>query len=68
MLWTFNRIALAILGVLFASGIAVAQTEPRGAPHVQLQKTIGQSQSSQPQVFPSLIVMNARGASMQAAS
>lgn len=62
---TFNRIALAILGGLFASSVALAQTAPPAAPHVQLQKTIGQSQSSQPQVFPSLIVMNARGATLQ---
>jgi hypothetical protein len=42
--------------------IVFAQTAPNPPPHVPLQKTIGQAR---PAVVPSLIVMNARGASLQ---
>ena len=57
-----SNVAIALMGALFASGLAFAQSPPPAAPHVPLQKTIGQHQ---PQVFPSLIVMNSAGASLQ---
>jgi hypothetical protein len=48
---------------LFCSpGLASAQTASSTPPHVPLQKTIGQAR---PEVVPSLIVLNARGASLQ---
>jgi hypothetical protein len=48
---------------LFSSpGLALAQTATTRPPHVPLQKTIGQAK---PEVVPSLIVLNARGASLQ---
>jgi hypothetical protein len=48
---------------LFCSrGLALAQTATTMPPHVPLQKTIGQAR---PEVVPSLIVLNARGASLQ---
>src|SRR5215813_14085752 len=49
---------------LFSSpGLALAQTATtKPPPHVPLQKTIGQAK---PEVVPSLIVLNARGASLQ---
>jgi len=49
---------------LFSSpGLALAQTATtKPLPHVPLQKTIGQAK---PEVVPSLIVLNARGASLQ---
>ena len=56
------RVAVTLTGLLCAPGIALAQTAP---PHVHLQKTIGQHEAAKTQVFPSLIVMNARGASLQ---
>ena len=51
--------ASALVG---AAGIASAQTQGGTAPHVQLQKTIGQAK---PDIVPSLIVMNSRGATLQ---
>jgi hypothetical protein len=75
MIRLFNgagHLAIAVVIALAAPGLAFAQTTPASAPtasatapHVPLQKTIGQKQSQQPQVFPSLIVMNSRGATMQ---
>ena len=48
---------------LFCSpGLALAQTASSTPAHVPLQKTIGQAR---PEVVPSLIVLNARGASLQ---
>lgn len=48
---------------LFVSGTAFAQTQnPAHPPHVPLQKTIGQHK---PDIVPSLIVLNSRGATMQ---
>ena len=41
---------------------ASAQTQGGATPHVQLQKTIGQAK---PDIVPSLIVMNSRGATLQ---
>src|SRR5215468_9713108 len=43
-------------------GLTLAQTGTTPPPHVPLQKTIGQSK---PEVVPSLIVLNARGATLQ---
>jgi hypothetical protein len=57
-----NRVIMAVIGLSFASTVAFAQTAPSATPHVPLQKTIGQTQA---QVFPSLIVMNSRAASLQ---
>jgi hypothetical protein len=58
-----NRIAWTIITVLFCAPIsAMAQTGTPAAPHVPLQRTIGQAR---PEIVPSLIVMNARGASLQ---
>jgi hypothetical protein len=47
--------------VLMNSGAAYSQS-PAPAPHVPLQKTIGQGN---PQVVPSLFVLNSRGASLE---
>ena len=54
-------LAVAVL-LLCAPVLVFAQTAPNPPPHVPLQKTIGQAR---PAVVPSLIVMNARGASLQ---
>jgi hypothetical protein len=51
--------ASALVG---AVDIASAQTQGGATPHVQLQKTIGQAK---PDIVPSLIVMNSRGATLQ---
>jgi hypothetical protein len=61
MLDRSDCMAIVFAAALFAPGMAFAQTSPP-TPHVHLQKTIGQHHS---QVFPSLIVMNSRGASLQ---
>jgi hypothetical protein len=56
-----KRIYIACLlaaGLIFSSEFALAQTEPGKMP----QKTIGQGK---PELVPSLIVLNARGASLQ---
>jgi hypothetical protein len=62
---TKNRTAcilMTFVGLLCVPGLALAQTATAAPPHVPLQKTIGQAG---PQIEPSLIVMNARGASLQ---
>jgi hypothetical protein len=56
------RNTAAIAGLICMTGFAMAQSAPPAPPHVPGQKTIGQHQ---PQVFPSLIVFNARGATLQ---
>jgi hypothetical protein len=58
-----NRTSCMIIALLL-SGIApaLAQTAPSMQLHVPLQKEIGQSK---PEIVPSLIVMNARGANLQ---
>lgn len=53
---------IATVTVMIASGLSFGQTSPPSPQHVPLQKTIGQAK---PAVVPSLIVMNARGASLQ---
>ena len=55
-------IVLTAVGLLCSPGLAFAQTASSTPPHVPLQKTIGQAK---PEVVPSLIVLNARGASLQ---
>jgi hypothetical protein len=54
-----SLIALAAAGLLFATAPSFAQ-QPQ--PHVPLQKTIGKAK---PDIVPSLIVMNSRGATLQ---
>ena len=53
---------LAVTGFLGVQQTVFAQSATTAPAHVPLQKTIGQSK---PQVVPSLIVLNARGASLQ---
>ena len=57
--------ALAVAGLLCTPQALSAQTAPASAPHVPLQKTIGQSGQAKPEVVPSLYVLNSRGASLQ---
>ena len=58
-----NRTGCMIIALLLCGAApALAQTTPPAPAHVPLQKTIGQAG---PDIVPSLIVMNARGASLQ---
>jgi hypothetical protein len=58
-----NRSGSMIITLLLCSvAPALAQTAPSTSDNVPLQKTIGQTK---PEIVPSLIVMNARGASLQ---
>jgi len=58
-----NRTGCMIAAILLCGATsALAQTTPATPEHVPLQKTIGQAG---PDIVPSLIVMNARGASLQ---
>ena len=60
---TMNARSCMVIALLVcAPGSALAQTTPSTPPHMPLQKTIGQAK---PEIEPSLIVMNARGASLQ---
>ena len=58
-----NRTSCMIIALLL-SGVApaLAQTTTSTPQHMQLQKTIGQAK---PEIVPSLIVINARGANLQ---
>src|SRR5215472_774733 len=58
---------MTALGLLYPPGLGFAQTASSAPPHVPLQKAIGQPEGGQakPEVVPSLIVLNARGASLQ---
>jgi len=58
-----TRIFIAVAGLLSAPVLALAQTAAPPPAHVPLQKTIGQTGASD--IVPSLIVMNARGATLQ---
>ena len=58
-------IVLTAVGLLYSPGLGFAQTATSTPPHVPLQKAIGQSKDAKPEVVPSLIVLNARGASLQ---
>lgn len=53
---------LATLLLLCWPALALGQAAPPAPPHMPLQKTIGQAKQ---EVVPSLIVLNARGASLQ---
>ena len=58
-----SRTGCMIIALLLCGAApALAQTTPSTPKHVPLQKTIGQAK---PEIVPSLIVMNARGASLQ---
>jgi hypothetical protein len=58
-----NQTGCMIIALLLCGAApALAQTAPSTPPHVPLEKTIGQPG---PDIVPSLIVMNARGASLQ---
>ena len=58
-----SRTGCMIIALLLCGAApALAQTTPATPEHVPLQKTIGQAG---PDIVPSLIVMNARGASLQ---
>ena len=60
---TKSRTGCMIIALLLCGAApALAQTTPATPEHVPLQKTIGQAG---PDIVPSLIVMNARGASLQ---
>jgi hypothetical protein len=57
-----TRVALIVAGLLIVPQAASAQSASSTPPHFPLQKTIGQSQ---PQVVPSLFVLNSRGVTLQ---
>jgi len=57
-----SSLTLAIAGLLCATQLSFAQSTTKIPPHVPLQKVIGQAK---PEVVPSLIVFNAREASLQ---
>jgi hypothetical protein len=58
-----NRTGCIIIALLLCGAApALAQTTPSTPQHMPLQKTIGQAK---PEIVPSLIVINARGASLQ---
>jgi hypothetical protein len=56
------QIAATLAGLLCAPSLSLAQTATAAPPHVPLQKAIGQAG---PEIEPSLIVMNAHGATLQ---
>src|SRR6516162_9393763 len=64
LMTTNNRTGCMIIALLLwgAAPALAQQTTPATPEHVPLQKTIGQAG---PDIVPSLIVMNARGASLQ---
>jgi hypothetical protein len=64
LIYTAGILVTAIC-LLFSGGLAFAQTATSMPPHMPLQKTIGQAKDAKPEVVPSLIVLNARGASLQ---
>jgi hypothetical protein len=55
-------VVIAITGLLFVPGLVLSQSAADMPSHVPLQKTIGQGKT---QVVPSLIVMQARGATLE---
>ena len=58
-----NRTGCMIIALLLCGAApALAQNTTSAPPHMPLEKTIGQAG---PDIVPSLIVMNARGASLQ---
>ena len=58
-----TSLAVAATVIIFTSPSSFAQSSTAAPPHVPLQKTIGQAAKTE--VVPSLIVFNARGASLQ---
>jgi hypothetical protein len=61
-----TSVLFVVAGFLYASGWAFAQTATPAPPaHVPLQKNIGQTTKAPAQVYPSLIVFNSHGASLQ---
>ena len=64
LIYTAGILVTAIC-LLLSRGLAFAQTATSMPPHMPLQKTIGQAKDAKPEVVPSLIVLNARGASLQ---
>ena len=64
--WVYTAcIVLTAVGLLCLPELAFAQTATTTPPHVPLQKAIGQAKDAKPEVVPSLIVLNARGARLQ---
>jgi hypothetical protein len=63
MIKTFRTAGIIGTLLFWGAGSAMAQTTPPAPQHIPLQKTIGQDK---PEIVPSLIVMNARGATLQA--
>jgi hypothetical protein len=59
---TKSRTGCMIIALLLGTAPALAQTTTPTPQHTPLQKTIGQAK---PEIVPSLIVMNARGATLQ---
>ena len=55
-------LACVTVGVLSLPAVAFSQGAPSPSKHVPLQKTIGEAR---PEIVPSLIVMNAKGATLQ---
>ena len=62
MTMTFTGCIATTAAALLCTSLASAQTGAPASPHAPLQKTIGQAA---PAILPSLIVLNARGASLQ---
>jgi hypothetical protein len=58
---TIRYLGGVLISFMAMTGVAFSQT-PAPAPHVPLQKSIGQAK---PDIVPSLIVLNSRGATMQ---
>lgn len=56
-------LAVTAAGLNCLAGFALAQSAPPAPPHVPMQRTIGQHSAAQ--VFPSLIVFNSKGATLQ---
>ena len=64
--WVYTAcIVLTAVGLLCLPELAFAQTATSTPAHVPLQKAIGQAKDAKPEVVPSLIVLNAGGASLQ---
>ena len=61
-----HRISCTVVvvgGLIFAPALAFAQSATNASAHVPLQKTIGQT--AKPDIVPSLIVFNSKGASIR---
>jgi len=64
--WVYTAcIVLTAVGLLCLPDLGFAQTATSTPAHVPLQKAIRQAKDAKPEVVPSLIVLNARGASLQ---